>query len=437
MTVSRTRWRGARQNLEQALRLTRADVIDRGTDRQEPAWLQARRLDAWEAYEAVPFPGRKDEAWRRTDLRGLPPVSFTHSGAAQKHHKLNADAYAAEVHLNAGAPAVVACTEALSDKGVIVTSLLDAARKHESLLDRYLGKLVSPSDGKFAALATAMAVDGVFVYVPEGVQVETPIRTSMTVEDTGSGFAARTVIVLAPGASATILQESTSPGEDAIFTTGTVELYVEDSARLTFIQVQELGMATWNVTHERARVGKDAVCDWFVAAAGTRLTKSFLDLDLRGEGAEGRMSGFFLATGEQHLDLDTQQNHFAPHTTSDLLFKGALKDSSRSVWQGMIYVAPGAQKTDGYQANRNLLLSRSARADSIPGLEILADDVRCTHGATAGQLDEEPLFYLMSRGLPRKQAERLVVHGFFAEIFSRIKVEGYRNRFVNMIDGKL
>jgi len=156
-----------------------------------------------------------------------------------------------------------------------------------------------------------------------------------------------------------------------------------------------------------------------------------------GEGAQGRMSGFYFTDGVQHLDHDTQQNHLAPHTTSDLLYKGALLGQSRSVWRGMIYVAPGAQKTDGYQANRNIVLSRQARADSIPGLEILADDVRCTHGATVGQLEEEPVFYLMSRGLPRHEADRLVVDGFFDPIMQRIPFEGVRDRFKRMISAKM
>ena len=149
------------------------------------------------------------------------------------------------------------------------------------------------------------------------------------------------------------------------------------------------------------------------------------------------MSGFSFIEDSQHLDYDTQQNHLAPHTTSDLLFKCALEDKSRSVWQGMIYVAPGAQKTDGYQANRNLLLSRKARADSIPGLEILADDVRCTHGATAGKVDPDQLFYLRSRGLPQKDAERLIVEGFFTPIMERIPFEGVRTRFEEAIDAKM
>jgi Fe-S cluster assembly protein SufD len=177
--------------------------------------------------------------------------------------------------------------------------------------------------------------------------------------------------------------------------------------------------------------------DWIFGAIGSHLTKNFSDLDLTGQGSTGRMSGFYFTDGIQHLDHDTQQNHLAAHTTSDLLFKGALKDRSRSVWQGMIYVAPGAQKTDGYQANRNLTLSSKARADSIPGLEILADDVRCTHGATVGKIDPEQIFYLLSRGISYPEAERLIVEGFFDPIMQRIPFEAVRERFQDAILEKM
>jgi Fe-S cluster assembly protein SufD len=181
----------------------------------------------------------------------------------------------------------------------------------------------------------------------------------------------------------------------------------------------------------------DGSIDWIFGAIGTRLTKNFSDLDLVGQGARGRMSGFYFTDGHQHLDHDTQQNHMAPHTTSDLLFKGALKGNSRSVWQGMIYVAPEAQQTDGYQANRNLILSSNARADSIPGLEILADDVRCSHGATVGKIDPDLVFYLRSRGIPMEDAERLVVEGFFEPIMDRIPFDGVKSRFRRAIESKM
>ncbi len=182
---------------------------------------------------------------------------------------------------------------------------------------------------------------------------------------------------------------------------------------------------------------RDAEVDWIFGALGSHLTKNFSDLNLVGQGSTGKMSGFFFTNGNQHLDHDTQQNHLAPNTTSDLLFKGALIGESRSVWQGMIYVAENASKTDGYQANRNLVLSEKARADSIPGLEILTDDVRCTHGATVGKLDPDQVFYLESRGIPRKEAEKLIVEGFFDPIMQRIPFEGVRKRFQNAIEQKM
>jgi Fe-S cluster assembly protein SufD len=218
---------------------------------------------------------------------------------------------------------------------------------------------------------------------------------------------------------------------------GIVEVYVGRNAHLNFVELQSWGDNVWAFTRERARVMGDGNLEWIFGAMGTHLTKNFSDIDLMEEGAVGRMSGFYFTSGDQHLDHDTQQNHMAPNTTSDLLYKGALMDESRSVWQGMIYVAPGAIGTDGYQANRNLILSKGARADSIPGLEILADDVRCTHGATVGKIDEELLFYLQSRGIPTKEAEQLIVMGFFTPIMDRIPFEGVQNRFMDAIREKM
>jgi Fe-S cluster assembly protein SufD len=218
---------------------------------------------------------------------------------------------------------------------------------------------------------------------------------------------------------------------------GIVEIHVGAGANLRFVELQSWGEHVWNFSHERAKVERDGNLDWIFGAIGSHLTKNFSDLDLVGQGSSGRMSGFYFTDGVQHLDHDTQQNHLAAHTTSDLLFKGALKAHSRSVWQGMIYVAPGAQQTDGYQANRNLILSSNARADSIPGLEILADDVRCTHGATVGKIDPELVFYLRSRGISYSEAERLVVEGFFDPIMQRIPFEGVRTRFQDAILEKM
>jgi len=240
-------------------------------------------------------------------------------------------------------------------------------------------------------------------------------------------------------ASLTYVHEISSPAgsEGEILRSGIVEVFVGQNSNLKFVELQTLGTNFWNFSHERVKVERDGHLDWIFGAIGSKLTKSFMDLDLAGEGANGRLSGFYFTDGAQHLDHDTQQNHLALNTTSDLLFKGALKDQSRSVWQGMIYVAPGAQKTDGYQANRNLILSSKARADSIPGLEILADDVRCTHGATAGKIDQEQIFYLLSRGIPYEIAEMLVVEGFFEDVMQRIPFDGIKGRLKDAIIEKM
>jgi Fe-S cluster assembly protein SufD len=267
------------------------------------------------------------------------------------------------------------------------------------------------------------------------VELAAPLHSLLWGPGDRLAYFSHLVVVVGDGASLTYIHESASPtvaGGQTLHA-GTVEIVVGDRASLRFVSLQSWGTHVWNFTHERIRMGRDSNLDWIFGGMGTNLTKSFLDLDLAGEGANGRMSGFYFTRGTQHLDLDTQQNHLVPNTTSDLLYKGALTDRSRVVWQGMIFVAPGAQKTDGFQANRNIVLGAHARADSIPGLEIQADDVRCTHGATVGKIDPELLFYLRSRGVPDASARRLVVEGFFQPVMERIPYEGVRDRFHQLI----
>jgi Fe-S cluster assembly protein SufD len=284
-----------------------------------------------------------------------------------------------------------------------------------------------------------MSQKGVLVYVPRGVHVEQPLHSVFWGPGANLAYFSHILVWVDDEASLTYVHEAASNTEPEGQTlhAGIVELHVGSGANLRFVELQSWGEHVWNFTHERAQVGRDGNLDWIFGAVGSQLTKNFSDLDLIGRGATGRMSGFYFTDGVQHLDHDTQQNHLAPDTTSDLLFKGALRERSRSVWQGMIYVAPGAQKTDGYQANRNLVLSEKARADSIPGLEILADDVRCTHGATVGKIDADQVFYLRSRGIPYQEAERLIVEGFFDPIMQRIPFEGVRTRFQDAIEEKM
>jgi Fe-S cluster assembly protein SufD len=267
--------------------------------------------------------------------------------------------------------------------------------------------------------------------------VELPLYAA-TWAGKGENSFTHTLIVVEAGARVTMIDEFTSDdsGDQAVHN-GVVELIVRDNAQLDYVNVQDWDRKAYNFSTERAIVGRDATLHWVVSGMGSRLTKSFVDSSLVGPGSTALMSGVFFGDGRQHLDYDTQQNHVAAHTTSDLLYKGALKDRARSVWQGMIKVFPGAQGTDGYQANRNLILEKTARADSIPGLEIEADDVRCTHGATVSQLDPEEVFYIQSRGLPLDETQRLIVQGFFSPVIERIPLEGVRERLTDEIIKKV
>jgi Fe-S cluster assembly protein SufD len=426
-------------------RLIEDDLRRRSAQAGEPGSMLDARLRAWQHYQALPMPSTLDEAWRRTDLSSMPAGEFEWRAVDELPvdpallQPITDESQAGLLILRPGLPPMANLDPGLREQGVVFTDWAAALREHKSLLQNNLGRLVEPSSSKFAALAAAVADTGVVLFVPPGVKLERPLHSVIWAPGAGRAFASRVLVVLGKGASATFVHEFASPTEPekAGFHTGTLEVIVDDEAQLTLVELQTWGEHVWTVTNEKARVGARGRIDWIFGAVGSHLTKNFSELTLAGEGAEGRMSGFYFADGVQHLDHDTQQNHLAPHTSSDLLFKGALTGKSRSVWQGMIYVAPGAQRTDGYQANRNLLLSRQARADSIPGLEILADDVRCTHGATVGRLEEEPLYYLMTRGIPRAEAERLVVQGFFAPIMSRIPFEGVRERFQRMVDEKM
>ncbi|MDQ3005367.1 MAG: Fe-S cluster assembly protein SufD, partial [Chloroflexota bacterium] len=403
---------------------------------------------AWNAFKRLTLPVTTEEAWRRTDIHNLPvdKFKFANDGAFNDLPSVRDDLlkpltgnkHGGQIVLTPGG-VTIELEEKLSKQGVIFTDLKTAEQKHPELLERMIGKTVNAEEGKFSALAGAFAQNGVVLYVPKDVIVEEPLHSVLWGPGADLAHISHILVLVDDGASVTYVHEAASPDETGSNSmhAGIVEIQVMQEASLKFVELQSWGRHVWNFSHERARVDRAGKLDWIFGAIGSRLTKNFSELDLVGEGAQGRMSGFYFTDGNQHLDHDTQQNHLAQHTTSDLLFKGALKGKSRSVWQGMIYVAPGAQKTDGYQANRNLVLSEGARADSIPGLEILADDVRCTHGATVGKLEQEPLFYLKSRGIPQAEAEKIVVEGFFDPIFQRIPFEGVRERFQQYIADKM
>ena len=369
------------------------------------------------------MPDTRQESWRFTDLRGFDPESFEADGNV-------AAAPGTMLELETAALAVV------TPDGIDVERAPEGIR-FEPLSDdnERLGQLVG-WDEKFAAHNAAMWEHGLLVHVPKGVEFEQPLYVRIV--NGGGTLFWRLLVVAERGARFSLIEEyvSTSPDVEA-YSNAAVELFVEQGAKLEYVSLQNLSRETWHFASHHARVGRDAELDWVAGGFGSKKGKVRIQNDLAGPGATSRVTGAYFSDGTQHLDYDTFQEHMAPSTTSDFAFKGALRDESTCVWRGMIRVERDAQKTNAYQENRNLLLSERAHADAIPGLEILANDVRCTHAATIGQVDREELFYLMSRGLSRAEAERLIVRGFFSEILDRIELEPVREALGAALEARI
>jgi Fe-S cluster assembly protein SufD len=342
-------------------------------------------------------------------FRGVPGWEFT------PIDKLDLDAY--PVAPGGTAPSSFGLDE-VAPQGALVMPLAQAAEEHAELVERHLGSLVR-GDTPFVARNDAQWTDGVFVYVPRGVTVDAPIVVSTAHEQAGTALHWRLLVVLEEDAQASVWHESTSAPDGLV--NGVVELVVGQNGRLRFVDLQDLEESTWVFGTQRATVARDASLDWITLGFGSANGKVFQETQLAGPGAHGTVTGAYATRGRQHLDFDTLQEHAAPDTTSDLAFRGILADRSSAVWRGMIKVDPGAQRTDAFQESRNLLLSKRAHADAIPGLEILANDVRCTHAAAIAQIDREQLFYLRSHGLSESDAQRLVIEGFLQALVERFE----------------
>jgi Fe-S cluster assembly protein SufD len=383
------------------------------------------RADLVERYQALPLPTTRDEHWRFTDLAGFDPEAWSGEGSA-------AVAVPSMLDLD------VAASATIDESGIRVERSADGIR-FEPLADDHplLGSLVQPDD-KFRAHNAAVWQHGLLVHVPAGVVVEKPLYLRVANGIEGGSLFWRLLVVAEPGSRFTVVQELTSsePGLEA-YVNGVTEVVVGDGAKAEIVNVQRLSSKSWLFASCHARVERDAELDWVEGGFGSSLGKVWIQNDLAGRGATSRVTGAYFADGTQHLDYDTYQLHQAPDTTSDFAFKGALRDAAATVWRGMIRVEEGAQKTNAYQENRNLLLSKTSTANSIPGLEILANDVRCTHGATLSPVDREQLFYLMARGLPRSEAERLIVRGFFQDVLDRIELQPVREALGAALEARI
>jgi len=376
----------------------------------EPAWLEERRQRGASLAESLPLPDHKSKGWEFTDLASLDLGSY------------------------AGASATV---ELSGGEGATVVSLAEAVETHGELLAAALGSLV-PVEDPFVARNEADWRDGVLVHVPRGVRLAEPVRIEVPLDASGSAVNWRTLVVLEEGAEAEIWEHWSSPDDevDALLNS-VVELSVGQAATLRYINTQDLSEKSWIFATQRAQVERDGRLDWSALGFGSGRGKVRMETKLAGQGSEARVTGGYAGGPGQHLDYDTTQEHAAPNTNSDLAFRGVLAAGSTAVWRGMIKVDPGAQQTDAFQESRNLLLSPEAHADAIPGLEILADDVRCTHAAAIAQVDKDQLFYLTSRGLGEAAAKSLVIEGFLEALVERLAEGPVRDEISAALERRL
>lgn len=412
--------------------------------RDEPAWITERRRQAYELYQQKLGEPLNPEEWKRVDLRAFQPGQFAlRSDAAPPAEfttllQNRAEFCGAISHVD-GRLLSSRLDPAVAKQGVLFGSLPDLLRDHRQTLEPYfMTKAVLPETDRFSAWHAAFWTGGTVLYVPRNVHLEAPLYSLIGLSESGAADLSHTLIILEEGASATLLEETGSANADAAgLHVGAVELLVAKNAHLRYVQLQNWNQKVWHLAHQAGRVGADASLQWTVGGIGARLAHIHQEVTLDGRGASAEVNGATFATERQILSYYTQQTHKAEHTHSDLLYKDVLRDQARVIWRGMIRVDEGAQKTDGYQRNDSLLLSPDARADAIPGLEIEADDVRCTHGATAGRVDAEQIFYCMCRGLSPYEAMHMIVEGFFHAIYDRIAVEAVRETLSQAVERKL
>jgi len=419
------------------------DVVE--SLRGGPDWLFDRRLAAWETYERLPLPTTKLEEWRYTDPARLAWDSVVPAAPVVGDISLDEvrrafdtrDSVGHALQIN-GAIASIELHPDLRERGVVVKSLQEAALDHPTLVSEHLAACATPESDKFAALNAALWTAGVFIHVPRGVRLDLPIRILRWVNGAGHAYFPRTLVVAGEGSHVGIVEEFASADfTEPVFSCGVVEVHAAASADVQYVALQQWGHGVRHLAIQRTVAQRDANLDTLVVNLGGSVARVDLAASLEGPGARSDMLGLYFGHEDQHFDHETRQDHRVAHATSDLLYKGALDDRARAVFRGLIKVFPKAQRTDAYQTNRNLILSDHAESTSLPNLEIEADDVRCSHAATVGQLDEEELFYIMSRGIRRREAERLVVFGFFGEVLDRLPMPGVVRELRAAIEKKI
>jgi Fe-S cluster assembly protein SufD len=384
---------------------------------QEPSWLSSLRETAGEQYERMQWPTPREEEWRRTDVsviqfdqfRLIEPDSQKAPGEIPVP-----DGYAGILRFSGGAPSGCGLRKDLAGAGVRLAPLSEAVQDQESRLSGLFETQVAGADNRLIAWHYSRWTHGAFLYVPRFVEIGEPFLVEF--DETGPNTLSmpHMAVVLDTGARALVVAQVRST--DEILCNWGADLSLGDGTALEYFVHQNVSPQSTFFANESAVMGNDASLHHFAAIMGGRLSKTRLDCNLAGKGAHARINGVYLATGRQHMDIRTVQHHSEGQAYSRSFYKGAVKDAARTVYQGLIDVRHEAPGTDAYLTNNNLVLNDGARSDSIPSLHIMQDDVRCSHGSTTGRIDEEQLFYLMSRGFPRVEAEKLLVVGYFEEL---------------------
>jgi len=395
------------------------------------------RTQAFEEFRALPVPSPETEEWRYTDLADfdLSFAPYTAGGRAQSLDGVPTEVLAAAgtigdrsgLQIQHNSDVMLSHLDpALAARGVVLADLDAAAAQRPELVERYLHGLVPTSRTKFTALHGAFRAGGTFLYVPSGVIVEFPLQTLTYIDAGGAAVFPHTLIVVEDHAEVTFIDRFASPNLARAFSDAIAEIFVGNGAHVRYASIQEWGSGVTHLAIQRAQVGRDAEIRTLAIGFGADLSRSEAETVLAEPGGFSEMLGVFFADEEQHFDHRTLQDHVAPNCSSDLLYKGALRDHSRAVYSGWVHVRPRAQKSDAMQTSRNIVLSEHAKADAIPNLEIEANDVKCGHAASVGPVDEDAIFYLQSRGIPRGEAERLIVSGFFQEVLDRVRIQEVR-----------
>ncbi|MFM7166948.1 MAG: Fe-S cluster assembly protein SufD [Planctomycetaceae bacterium] len=412
--------------------------------RVEPQWMTQARRQAFSVYQQLLQQELDPEEFRRLDLRTFnasrfrPAVTAPDAGGIATLLSGRTEFGGAIAHVDGHVTSSRVSPE-IAAQGVLFGGLQELLQSHRELLEPYFMKRAVRSDAdRFAAWHAAFWTSGTVLYVPRNVEVQLPLHSLIAHSHDGTADFSHTLIILEDGARATLLEETASAGSDtAGLHVGCVELIVGRNACLRYVQLQNWNQKTWHLAHQAGCVDANATLQWTVVGLGSRTAHIHQDINLDGRGSTAEVNGVTFASDRQKISYYTQQHHRQQGTHSDLLYREVLRDESRVIWRGMIKVDAAAQQTDGYQRSDALMLSEDARCDSIPGLEIEADDVRCTHGATTGRVDRDQILYCMSRGISRREAMHMIVEGFFQQIYDRIPIEVVRETLSRTVQAKL